>query len=157
MQVLQLVDPSLFPLVRGVSRALPLGTGPAGQAEAVQPAFTDWKNCMGMGQPVNVLVAEDDPVYRTDEKVFISERFQWLPSDVAIGVDGSITLLSYINNMHPEWHSQLYRCTAALLERSIPLFERVLATAAAGKPRAITPPEDNGVRLYAADMMLSAT
>ena len=49
--------------------------------------------------------------------------------------------------MHPEWHAQLYTATSALLQRCIPLIERVLADAApAATPdemrRAIPPPED---------------
>lgn len=77
----------------------------------------------------------------------MSRHSQWLPSDVAIGSDGGVKFMSYINNMHPEWHAQLYTATSALLQRCIPLIERVLADAApAATPdemrRAIPPPED---------------
>ena len=71
---------------------------------------------------------------------FTSARFQWLPADVVVDSSGGVKFLSYINNVHPEWHAPLYPATAALLQRTIPLFERVLAESAAPKVRAILGP-----------------
>lgn len=141
MQVHSLVNPSLFPLVKSLSRSI-VGSSPPDQPRTIDPQFESWKTFMGAGQVVEELPAVDGVF-----GVFTSERFQWLPSDVTIDSDGCVKLLSYINNMHPEWHSQLYDATVTLLERSVPLLERVMASAAAEKHRAITPPEhyENGV------------
>lgn len=64
---------------------------------------------------------------------FMSHHSQWLPSDVAIGSDGAMRFLSYINSMHPEGQAKLYTVTADLLQHCIPLFKRVLSFAAAYK------------------------
>ena len=58
---------------------------------------------------------------------FVSSKFQWLPADITVDSHGGVKILSYINNMHPEWHASLYAATALLLQRMIPIFERVLA------------------------------
>ena len=70
----------------------------------------------------------------------MSDEFQWLPADIVVAASGSVRFLSYRNNVHPEWHAPMYPATASLLERVIPLFERVLSAAAAPKIRAIKPP-----------------
>lgn len=64
-----------------------------------------------------------------DKGQFVSEKFQWLPADLHVGSDGRRKLLSYINNMHPEWHAPLYAATANLIESTLPLFEKVLGQA----------------------------
>ena len=57
----------------------------------------------------------------------LSKKFQWLPSDFAVAEDGAVTLLSpYINNVHPQKHAALESVIPKLLERAVPLWERVL-------------------------------
>ena len=59
---------------------------------------------------------------------FISKRFQWMPSDFSVSVDGKVTLTSpYINNIHPTRHKELYSVIPEILERALPMFERVLS------------------------------
>ena len=63
----------------------------------------------------------------TDPK-FVSERFQFLPSDFSVGGDGKVTLASsYINNIHPARHKELYSVIPEILQHAIPMFERVLS------------------------------
>ncbi|RSS43168.1 DUF4246 domain-containing protein [Streptomyces sp. WAC08241] len=92
-QVLDLVHPSLFCLVREVSgapgRAWPGPTTPYSKHE-------------------------------------LSERFQWLPTDVDVSDDGAVSFRSYVNNVHPENHRELAAVLPDLFARMRPLFENVL-------------------------------
>jgi hypothetical protein len=64
----------------------------------------------------------------SDENQFTSNRFQWMPSDFEVGVDGLARLSSpYINNVHPDDHAELVRAIVQVLTRAIPMFERVLS------------------------------
>ena len=92
-QVLDLVHPSLFCLVRDVSR----------------PADAGWP-----------AVGKDDSGYA------LSDKFQWLPTDVEVGVDGDAAFRSYVNNLHPEAHRELESVLPDLFGRMLPLFENVL-------------------------------
>ena len=59
---------------------------------------------------------------------FASQRFQWIPSDFAVGGDGKVTLTSpYINNIHPIRHKELYSIIPEILQHALPVFERVLS------------------------------
>ena len=63
-----------------------------------------------------------------DIEEFISKRFQWLPSDFTVSDTGKVSLSSpYINNVHPARHADLYAVIPEVLERAIPMFERVLS------------------------------
>ncbi|MFF8805500.1 DUF4246 domain-containing protein [Streptomyces omiyaensis] len=92
-QVLDLVHPSLFCLVREVS---------GGPERA-------WRN----------------PTDRYSKHEF-SERFQWLPTDVEVDDEGGVSLLSYVNNVHPENHRELLAVLPELFGRMRPLLENVL-------------------------------
>jgi hypothetical protein len=64
---------------------------------------------------------------------FVSEKFSWLPTDFAISSDGSSAkALSYINNLHPDQHRDMYPVIEQLVARFVPLWERVLAESVAG-------------------------
>ncbi|MFG2294547.1 DUF4246 domain-containing protein [Streptomyces sp. NPDC048603] len=93
-QVLDLVHPSLFCLVRGASGA------PEGA----------WRN----------------PTDRYSKHEF-SEKFQWLPTDVDVSEDGDVAFRSYVNNVHPEKHSDLASVLPDLFARMLPLLENVLS------------------------------
>jgi hypothetical protein len=103
-------------------------------AGEIRAAFSNWKNYMGAGEVVQSIFDIVDN--------FASIKLQWLPADIIVATDGSVKFLSYMNNVHPERNAALYHATASLLQRTIPLFERVLATAAARGHRAIAAPLD---------------
>jgi len=68
------------------------------------------------------------PEFETSESKFSSESFQWLPSDFFVDHDGKVTLTSpYINNVHPTKHKELYSVIPEILQRALPMFERVLS------------------------------
>jgi hypothetical protein len=92
-QVLDLVHPSLFCLVRGVSR-LDDSTWPS--------------------------LGKDEARYA------LSDKFQWLPTDVEVGENGDAVFLSYVNNLRPVAHRELASVLPVLFGRMRPLFENVL-------------------------------
>lgn len=92
-QVLDLVHPSLFCLVRAVSR----------------PDDPGWPDPTG-----------DDGRYA------VSDKFQWLPTDVEVGENGDAVFRSYVNNLHPVAHHELESVLPVLFARMRPLFENVL-------------------------------
>lgn len=118
-KVLNLVHPSLFPLVYGTTKVLvnggevPLDFASAGAYEAVEaaphPPEPPQRRKLGDGR-------------WTDLEDMWSRKFQWLPCEVefteSTGTDVQIT--SYINNLHPERHAAVY----AAIEKIIPLASK---------------------------------
>ncbi|GJE86998.1 DUF4246 domain-containing protein [Phanerochaete sordida] len=103
-QVLDLVHPSLYPIVydRTVLRA--------GYDPKPLPA--------------------DPPIYdecQDEEGTFTSTRFSWLPTDFSVSEDGaSVKALGYINNLDYVNHASAYTVVEQLIARFLPLWERVL-------------------------------
>jgi hypothetical protein len=98
-QVLNLVHPSLYPIVYDCTLSKDPQTG---ERKALQPPGLD--------------------------KYSISQEFQWLPSDFRIAEDGTVTLASpYINNIHPQKHAALESVIPKLLGRAVSLWEHVLS------------------------------
>jgi hypothetical protein len=64
-----------------------------------------------------------------------SAKYQWLPSEVSVSQDGHLSIDSYINNLHPEQHAALYKTLGVILERFIPLWNRVLTDLINPRPR----------------------
>jgi hypothetical protein len=112
--VLDLVHPSLYPMVFDRSPALPLGTR------------HDWRRVLGGGTPA--------PPPHPSHDSFSSRQFQWLPTLFDVAADGSVLIASYINNLHPDEHEALYHTIARVFERFVPLFERVLGDLKSPRP-----------------------
>ncbi|KAK5655115.1 hypothetical protein OQA88_6014 [Cercophora sp. LCS_1] len=113
--VLDLVHPSLFPVVWGVTRALPDGTVP----------LDDCIRHTGKGTPVAKYEAQKTPEHRGwggHPIPILLGSFQWLPSQVEVK-DGVARITSYINNLHPGKHKPLYNILERVLTASLPLFE----------------------------------
>jgi hypothetical protein len=66
-----------------------------------------------------------DEINVSDE-FFTSKKFQWLPTDVSVSKEGKVQFQSYINNLHPLKHKSLYKSLEIILEKFIPMFEKVL-------------------------------
>jgi len=68
------------------------------------------------------------PVIEGAEPRYVSQRFQWIPSDFTVDDDGKVTLTSpYINNINPIRHKELYSVIPEILQHALPMFERVLS------------------------------
>ncbi|PNY19946.1 Uncharacterized protein TCAP_07436 [Tolypocladium capitatum] len=119
--VLDLVHPSLWPLLYGRSRILP-------------DSRINIANCLdhcGLGD----VVPAPDPAERTLEMPdnlrgvqqvpSLSLRFQWLPCDVRIDDAGRAKIDSYVNNLHPVEHVPLYPVIERFIERALPAWDVV--------------------------------
>ncbi|KAJ3574166.1 hypothetical protein NPX13_g4456 [Xylaria arbuscula] len=112
-KVLDLLHPSLFPMVYGTSRVLPHGKVPLrGCAE-----FS------GSGE-VYAVPKMEPPRWRLPPYVFGST--QWLPSDIAWTKSGGAQITSYINNLHPDDHHELYGVLEQFVAAAVPLWEMCL-------------------------------
>lgn len=101
-QVLDLVHPSLFPLRYG-------------------------KTLVKLTDSDELVVATPPKFDRIFAPQSASKLYQWLPTDFKVSDTGSASIDGYINNLHPEVHSDLYPVIASIFESFVPLFERVLS------------------------------
>ncbi|KAL4861494.1 hypothetical protein BDV12DRAFT_65032 [Aspergillus spectabilis] len=113
-KVVDLVHPSLFPLVHGRTRVL-------------RDKLIDTDNCflnVGLGELTKV---PEVPTfhYRHHHNPY-SEQFQWLPCEVKFDSNGECQIASYINNLHPTKHRELYHVLEKVLTRTIPLWNMSL-------------------------------
>ena len=124
-KVLDLVHPSLFPLIYGRSRVLPSGgVGLRDCAEYIGQGVT-----IKLPEESNVEVDRYRPWYtspRTHPK-FWSQNFQWLPCDVVFAGQEDVKITSYINNLHPSQYSDLYSVIEKFIAKSIPLWDHTLS------------------------------
>ncbi|KAI0116506.1 hypothetical protein GGR51DRAFT_546020 [Nemania sp. FL0031] len=110
-KVLDLVHPSLFPMVYGTSRVLPYGKVP----------INGCAKFSGNGETDNPPRSSE----RGTEPRLIGST-QWLPSDIAWVQSGGMRITSYINNLHPEDHPDLYGVLEQFVAAAVPLWERCL-------------------------------
>ncbi len=116
-QMVDIVHPSLYPYVAGLSREV-----------AVEGA--KWENFVGGGELVNRELKKQgkgNAGYHYQPYETTSAKFQWLPSEVSVSAAGKVSIDSYINNLHPQQHAQLYDTLGLVLEKFIPLWNRVLS------------------------------
>jgi hypothetical protein len=69
---------------------------------------------------------------------YFSGKYAWLPSEFQVDAEGGVSILSYINNLHP-CYRKLYEALAAVFAAQLPLFERVLGELAARSRRSRIP------------------
>ncbi|KAL8942147.1 MAG: hypothetical protein Q9216_001832 [Gyalolechia sp. 2 TL-2023] len=119
-QVLDLIHPSIYPLVYGQSKILEFQTCNADDC-------TSW---IGNG------ITLRPPDLAAGLEGEWSKRFQWLPTefDAQLGTE-DVHVKSYINNLHPRHHPRLYSIIAQVVAKAIPLWDRVLS-------HVIAPPMD---------------
>lgn len=118
-KVLDLVHPSLFPVVYGLTRALPTGAVSlqncaeyCGKGETI-PEFSGGVYTVG-----GVVTTTVDKAWGT---------FQWLPANVKFADDGTAKIDSYINNLHPQKHTELYSTLERFVDAAIPLWNECLS------------------------------
>lgn len=102
-KVLDLVNPSLYPVVYGKTHTL------------------SYKG-------ENSLRLAEAPGGKTRDYYFISQKFQWLASDFFVSEDGMVQLDSpYINNINPITDAKLYKVIPKVIECAVPMLEHVLS------------------------------
>lgn len=55
-----------------------------------------------------------------------SDKYQWLPANVAILEDGSAKFTSYVNNLHPIKHQGIYDTLQRAIDVAIPVWDQCL-------------------------------
>ena len=125
-QVLDLVHPSLFPVVYGRTRILP------------DRVITRDDCLSSIGDGVPLAVPADDEAsliagysgrwrpWQMQGMRPYSQRFQWLPCEVQLGEAGGCRITSYINNLPPTKHAALYQAVENVIDASIPLWDASL-------------------------------
>lgn len=119
-KVLDLLHPSLFPLISETSRALRTGTVPL-------------ENCaqyIGTGDPIDVLEGPAGYLFSRQIDWAMDNAwgsFQWLPSNVSFTESGEPRIDSYINNLHPAAHRELYKTLEKFVGHAIPLWNESLS------------------------------
>eukprot|EP00041_Stephanoeca_diplocostata_P022402 m.534416 g.534416 ORF g.534416 m.534416 type:complete len:583 (-) comp22053_c0_seq4:194-1942(-) len=108
--VRDLVHPSLYPLVLGVSEFVTPSAVPA--AESADAGD-------GGAAPEGTW---NPPAGLTTVKDWLSP-YQWLPCEVGVDDEGKVTIDSYINNLHPKRYSDEYITIAKVIESVLPMFE----------------------------------
>ena len=63
------------------------------------------------------------------DDVYWSRNYQWLPANLAFQDDGTVRFTSYINNLHPNKHPEIYRLVEKLIDKAIPAWDAVLTSA----------------------------
>ena len=117
-QVLDLVHPSLFPLISGVSRR-------------VATTRVPWSGLMGGGggggDVVTFVVPNDCCKENAPELYSFSNKYQWLPAEFVVADDNTVSINSYISNLHPSVHTDLYHAIGDVFQECVPLLECCLA------------------------------
>ncbi|KAJ2814727.1 hypothetical protein FBU31_007184, partial [Coemansia sp. 'formosensis'] len=128
--VLNLIDPSLYPLVYGRSW---LHREPSTSPQAsltldtlgeLPGSLEGWRQVQWAPDAL-----KSDyylPVINKKQVSYASGKFSWLPSEFRVDDNGAVTIESYINNLHPVRHAALYPIIATVFSKFLPLLEQVL-------------------------------
>lgn len=137
--VVNLVDPSLFPLIFGRTRAV----------RENELCRDHCLSDMGKGEIVPIpsiqemeeFLLKEISTIRTHFVDSYNTKMQWIPCDVLVLPHGC-SIHSYINNVHPEHHGDLYRVVEDILDIAVPAWGHSL-----GLSHQLTDLHDNGLYL----------
>ncbi|KAJ6628973.1 hypothetical protein Bhyg_15853 [Pseudolycoriella hygida] len=118
-QVLHLVHPSLFSFVAGRTKVISKPQLRNSRHALLQ--FASDKELLLPDEATKFALqpTQNQPNYRK------SKTFQWLPSEFLVDESGAVQI-SYINNLHPEYHEELYECIEKIFAKFVPMFNKVL-------------------------------
>lgn len=141
-QVLDLVHPSLFCYVAGRTKVLAKPMPPLCNADDVRVQIvirTKKTELNSLNFQTRLKFASDEDFLQPQDATNLamehtnkvpsyskSSKFQWLPSEFFIDESGAVKINSYINNLHPDQHPQLYTCIEKIFEKFVPMFNKVL-------------------------------
>ncbi|OQE21645.1 hypothetical protein PENSTE_c011G02177 [Penicillium steckii] len=125
-KVVDLVHPSLFPVVYGRTRVLRANVmdletcfNYIGQGEIIPMVAKDYRGKPGY---IALRLVRDT----IDRLASFSAKFQWLPCEVELLDNDECRIVSYINNAHPVCHRSLYKTVEKIIARAVPLWEESL-------------------------------
>ncbi|KAJ8329685.1 hypothetical protein O5D80_002247 [Batrachochytrium dendrobatidis] len=110
-----LIDASMYSVVYGQTMIAPL---------SIRLKYTTMVPCDIL---LSTRLVSDTPIIDGNPE-FISRKFQCLPSEFRVEQDGSVTINSYINNLNPIWHRDMYKCIAKIFKCFVPMFENLFRT-----------------------------
>lgn len=117
-KVLDLVHPSMWPLVFGRTRIMPDD----------EISLHDCLSFIGAGEVIpkpNESEQRPATFWSYREVATSSINFQWLPCNVELTEDGKARITSYINNLHPTKHRGLYPVIEEFISKSLPAWDYV--------------------------------
>ncbi|KAJ2869637.1 hypothetical protein GGH93_006095 [Coemansia aciculifera] len=129
-RVLNLIDPSLFPLIYSRSKLrhyastspqILLGLENAGEFPG---SLDEWRKALSVTKD-----GESDYYLPIGDRQYVSyssDIISWLPSEFRVDDNGFVTIQSYINNLHPVKHAALYPIIASIFSKFLPLLEQVV-------------------------------
>ncbi|KAK5664872.1 hypothetical protein QVD99_008412 [Batrachochytrium dendrobatidis] len=110
-----LIDASMYSVVYGQTMIAPLD---------IRLKYTTMVPCDIL---LSTRLVSDMPIIEGNSE-FISRKFQCLPSEFRVEQDDSVTINSYINNLNPIWHRDMYKCIAKIFKCFVPMFESLFRT-----------------------------
>ncbi|KAJ2746285.1 hypothetical protein GGI20_001486 [Coemansia sp. BCRC 34301] len=170
-QVLNLIHPSLFPLVYKRSSVLsepiasPLAALELKSFGSFPATLLNWSRVLN--PPPNKDETDEDytkrlarmpmrhelpggaqpnfyiPLARAS---FASEKFCWLPAEFRVDNDGTTAIESYINNLHPRKHAALYPTIGAIFSKFVPMLEQVVTDLVHPRSQRVVPDPYNWFR-----------
>ncbi|KAJ1831831.1 hypothetical protein LPJ73_008063, partial [Coemansia sp. RSA 2703] len=154
-QVLNLIHPSLFPLIYARSHVLTspipspkdaLSLSTFGQAPGNHDTWREFLKehyRSADDEDGSVYFMPAKPVVRQDYYYYKPEnKFCWLPTEFDVAENGETTIKSYINNLHPVKHAAFYPTIANIFSKFVPLLEQVLTDTTHPRPEYILDPTD---------------
>ncbi|KAJ2334474.1 hypothetical protein GGI00_001838 [Coemansia sp. RSA 2681] len=129
-RILNLIDPSLFPLI--YSRSKLCRQPCASPQAALNPeapgefpgSLEKWRDALSSSES-----SEWEYYMPTRTQWYsqcVSDKFSWLPSEFRVDDNGAVTIESYINNLHPVKHAAFYPIIASVFSKFLPLLEQVV-------------------------------
>ncbi|KAJ2248766.1 hypothetical protein GGI13_004526, partial [Coemansia sp. RSA 455] len=142
-RVLNLIDPSLFPLIYSRSK-LCRQTSTSPQAALSLEDAGEFPGSLDKWHKA-LHVTEDRvsdyylPIRDWQYGTYASDKFSWLPSEFRVDDNGAVTIESYINNLHPVKHAALYPVIAGVFSKVVPLLEQVVTDLVHPRQRRVIP------------------
>ena len=126
-KVLDLVHPSLYPVIYGVTRVLERGAVPllgcsaySGKGERLERRDEDF-------QLFNKLYLAKNYDSQSGIELEAWGPYQWLPSEIDISSPDRTSITSYINNLQPTQNLPLYHTLEQIAHLAIPVWNECLS------------------------------
>ncbi|KAL5381627.1 hypothetical protein DPSP01_007075 [Paraphaeosphaeria sporulosa] len=120
--VLDLVHPSMYPLIYGYSRVI------KEEVVGIEGAISRWS---GKGEVIPKDKTKDENrlsgIGGDIPPEYWNDTYQWLPVNVTFQNDGKVKFASYINNLHPQRYAGMYHTIEKLIQTALPLWDQCLA------------------------------
>lgn len=116
-KVLDLIHPSLFPLVYGKTRLMSDQLVPMHDAIAFSGKGSIFP------QPGKEKLTHDE---QRSAFGMYSARFQWLPCEVRFGPQNNVKITSYTKNLHPDKHRELVEIIEVAISSVVPMWDLAL-------------------------------